>query len=1065
MKKIFISLCMVLLLAMSLGAAPRSGSTGGKGAMSMTTTVDNEQYINANNILMFVTNHGNFARDLAGVFGYDYGTFYPYNTVEDIQSGALDNSIVYASGLWMGAVDSASGETRVIIAEYEDEYVPGPMSGGYFLPDNPAFKVYKLYKDSLANNPNDDYTNWPIDQGAPWKIVDGDTVPDMIGDQMLWAVFNDADTAQHGNDAGKTKPLGIEVRQTTFAYDRTDPLGNVIFLRIQVFNKGVNVLKECYFSLWADPDLGQFTDDYVGCDTNLSVGFCYNGDNSDNQFGSAPPCVGYDFFQGPLEYTGDPADTGRMWGQLWPEYRNMGMATFNKYINGTDPDDYQQTYNYMRGLRRDGSNYTYQGQVTRYFVSGDPVTGTGDLDAAAADRRFMLSTGPVDFRPGDSTEILAAIVVGQGADRLSSVAVMKYNDLFAQDAYENGFVLINPPAPPVVTVATNDNRITLTWTDTSEVDHGTYPFEGYTVWQGESVTGDVNGKWTRLATFDIQNNVVNIYDQVVDPLTGAVEYRLTKKGSDAGVWHSIVLKDDAILGGRLRNLTEYYYKVEAYSYNPDVEVAKTPTSEAIVKATPQSPIAGTAYEYNFADTVNVTHIGGSDGMVVPFVYNSKLFDGYTYQVSFSDTLGIHIDTLIVDNPPDPPETTFVSYDLAWHLVNLSTGDTLHQWEWDQSGSTIFNDIPGIQYTVSGPPLLQGVEYTYESSEPENLSPVAVAEWTDDDGKPYEGGRWFTGDEEAGGELLNGGVYLAPNFDLTTLAPADYKTVDIHWYPMLSYTDITGDDLYTVGEDYVASDGQGAFMYQGWDGSTYEGFYNVPFTAWDVSDPDNPRQLNVVVRDRDANLQWDMTYVAEDDDTLTLPNGGDIRYNYIWILNTDYDATGTAYDPSTGIDFMAQESDAMWVLWFGDRGNGGMLAEEGILNLVPAAVNSIADTFTFVLNDTIFTGTSEEQLKDINVVPNPFYLYGPYDPTPGNYTLKFQHLPAECTITIYNLAGDFIRQIEKTDAFTSTASWDVKTENGLVVASGIYIYVVDAKGFGTKIGKMAVFTENEVLKTY
>jgi hypothetical protein len=42
---------------------------------------------------------------------------------------------------------------------------------------------------------------------------------------------------------------------------------------------------------------------------------------------------------------------------------------------------------------------------------------------------------------------------------------------------------------------------------------------------------------------------------------------------------------------------------------------------------------------------------------------------------------------------------------------------------------------------------------------------------------------------------------------------------------------------------------------------------------------------------------------------------------------------------------------------------------------------------------------------------------------------------------------------------------VKTENGLLVASGIYLYVIDAPGFGVKVGKMAIFTEVEVLGTY
>ncbi len=1066
MKTIVILLASIILAAAAQAVPPQAALSKSTSPPSVLT-IDNQQYINANNILMFVTNHGNFGRDLGGVFGYDYGTFYPYNTIDDILEGRLINSIVYASGLWIGAIDSATGEIRMAVAEYDDEYVPGPMKDSTFQPDVAAFRIYKLYSDSLADNPNQDYMDWPIDQGAPWKIdtISGDTIPDMIGDQMLWAVYNDADTSQHNNDAGNTLELGLEVRQTTFAFDRTDPLGNVIFIRLQVFNRGYNTLRDCYLSLWADPDLGEFTDDLVGCDTNLSVGFCYNGTNNDNQFGSTPPCVGYDFFQGPLVYTGNPADEARMWGTTFPGYKNMVMTSFNKYINGTDPDNAQETYNYMRGLNRDGSVYTYNGIPTKFFVSGDPVSGAGDLDFASADRRFMMTTGPVTFRPGDSTEILAAIVVGQGVDRITSVAAMKYFDKFAQDAYENAFVVVDAPTPPQVTVAVNDGRIALTWTDQSEINHGTFPFEGYTVWQGAGPTGP----WRQIANFDIANTIGDIFDDVFDVGTGVIEIRRVKHGTNLGVAHDIVLKEDVINGGPIHNLTTYWYKVDAYSFNPKATVFKTWTSEFIVSATPQPAVAGISYEYNSADTLKVRHIGTSDGVVTPFVVDPKLFDSTTYEITFTDTVGFRIDTIY--NPAYPGDldsATFISYDMVWHLVNMVTGDTVRGWQWDQSGDSTYENIAGMLLKVSGPPF-EGKDFAYASAVPANWSPVTVAEWRDDNGDPYKGGRWFTGASESGGELLFGGVYLAPNFDFTTLGPADYKTVNIVFRPMISYTDLTGDSLFDIGEPYVAQAGsndQKAFMYQGWSGDTYEGFFDIPFTAWDVNDPDNPRQLNVIVRDRDSNHQWDLDNLATDADTLTLPNGGDLRYNYVWILNTTYDPGGTMYDDgSAGIDFMANGSDAMWVLWLGDRGNGGMLAEEDTLTLIPYIINNPSDTFQFTLTkpDTILYG--EEQLNRINVVPNPFYLYGPYDPAAGNYQLKFQHLPEKCTIRIFNLGGDLVRVIEKDDPNLSWANWDVKTENGLLVASGIYLYVIDAPGFGVKVGKMAIFTEVEVLGTY
>jgi len=404
----------LLLLAAAVIAAPPPGYQPPMDDGSRS--IDNETYIDAGNILMFVTNHANFGQDIDNVFGYYAGTFYPFTTIEDIESGLNGNCLLYAAGLWLGGL--VDGQVRVALAEYDDEYVPGPMAGGGPQPDDPSFKVYKLYSDSLASNPNADYLNWPVDQGAP---VDAMGSPLMRGNQMLWAVYNDADPAQHTNDAGYTDPLGVEVRQTTWAFDNDGPAGDVIFISYQLFNNGPNTVTDMYVSLWADPDLGYPSDDLVGCDTLDNLFFCYNGDNDDaGHYGSAPPAVGFKILAGPLVASVD--DTADFDGTPVPGYKNLPMTSFQKYINGTDPTDPIQSYNYMRGLNADGSPLP---NGTNYAVPGDPVTGVGDIDSGPSDRRMMGTCGPLTLTPGDSQYVLIKMAVGQGSDRLSSVTDLK----------------------------------------------------------------------------------------------------------------------------------------------------------------------------------------------------------------------------------------------------------------------------------------------------------------------------------------------------------------------------------------------------------------------------------------------------------------------------------------------------------------------------------------------------------------------------------------------------------------------------------------------------------------
>jgi hypothetical protein len=235
MKIKLLTLALILLTGLPLLAAPPQE----RSAKTSPAVVDNTTFIDVNNILMFVTNHGNFGRDLGGVFGNDFGTYWPYNDTASISSGAQISSPFYAGGLWVGAVDSATGDTLVVVSEYSSEYVPGPMQGGTFLPDAPAFRVYKLFSDSTFDNANAAWLNWPnLTQGAPMAIdtiidtiafdtlgdslIDADTTysdpyPGLIGDQMCWAVFNDANPAGHTNNNGETAPLGLEVRQASSA--------------------------------------------------------------------------------------------------------------------------------------------------------------------------------------------------------------------------------------------------------------------------------------------------------------------------------------------------------------------------------------------------------------------------------------------------------------------------------------------------------------------------------------------------------------------------------------------------------------------------------------------------------------------------------------------------------------------------------------------------------------------------------------------------------------------------------------------------------------------------------
>ncbi|HTM57143.1 MAG TPA: hypothetical protein VL123_01880 [Candidatus Udaeobacter sp.] len=426
--------------------------------------------IDINQVRMVVSNAGSFSYDQqTGAAGLEFPK-------------GSGKTAVFAAGLWLSA------GANVAISEYSDEFAPGSMIGG--VPDNPNQPVYKVYKLNrhYASTADRDaaltqYNDGAVPHGAPpvALLPSGDL--DILGDQMLWHVYNDADPNQHTNRAGMTAPLGVEIQQTTFGFNRPGALGNTVFMRFKIMNKGANSLTDMRIGVWSDPDLGDYLDDLVGCDPARGLGFCYNGDNDDAIYGATPPAVGFDLLQGPTPPGGGP---------------RLGTTAFIKYINGTDPSSSTQTINYLHGLNSDGSaiiNPT-NGQPTLFMVSGDPVAGTGWLDSNPSDRRMLLCSGPFTMAPGDTQEIYVAIVIGQAANRFASLSALELSDDEVQNIFDSGFS--NPTGTEISLVSADlePGRVHIVWHATDRAATAiVYRADPSTSWQPVGmVTADGTGR-------------------------------------------------------------------------------------------------------------------------------------------------------------------------------------------------------------------------------------------------------------------------------------------------------------------------------------------------------------------------------------------------------------------------------------------------------------------------------------------------------------------------------------------------------------------------------------------
>ncbi|MFC1786382.1 hypothetical protein ACFLZA_03405, partial [Candidatus Neomarinimicrobiota bacterium] len=437
----------------------------------------------------------------------------------------------------------------------------------------------------------------------------------------------------------------------------------MMFVKQLIINKGEETLNDFIVGLWSDPDLGDAADDLVGCDTTLGMGIVYNSGADVNfaGFSGGTPAAGYDFFQGPM--VPSPGDTAYMFDRYIPDMRNLKMTSFTKYINSDptyyDPNNAVEAYNYMSGFMPDGSDFPFVASGgTKFVHPGDPTKDTGPTDTEYVDtdlhppddRRFLMNAGPFTMVPGDSQEVVFGIINAAAGDPLDSYLYLKQVDAMAQLAYDIHFALPPSPPNPTVEVTTFEDEIILTWDRAAELytaedlvdkdpdlNNTEFVFEGYNVYQLETASGA--GAVKRLATFDLDNGIAEIYDDVFDANFGETISRRVQFGSDSGLKRSFSISADALNNGVPLLINRmYYFAVTAYGYN-QYGIPKTLESPMLIMAIrPQVSTTWMSEDETaiYGTVLAAEHTAGpSDGVAQAVVVNPKELTGDDYELSFA----------------------------------------------------------------------------------------------------------------------------------------------------------------------------------------------------------------------------------------------------------------------------------------------------------------------------------------------------------------------------------------------------------------------------------------------
>ena len=808
-------------------------------------------------------------------------------------------------------------------------------------------------------------------------------------------------------------------------------------------------------------------------------------------------------------------------GGLRPGYKNLPMTAFVYFAAGSsigDPDlgEYSGTlqwYNLLQGFQPqdDVDNpvpYTnpLTNADTKFTLDGDPTRATGWNDGIplpAGDRRMVLATGPFEMALGDTQEVVVALLGAISTDRLRSVSKLKFTDQFVQDAYNSFFEVPKPPTQPNVRLVELDQTIILDWgwdTESIEKTEGAgspgFDFEGYNLYQLPSAESTLD-QAVKVGTFDVENGITTILGIDLDEQSGIVLDVPLQIGTDFGVKRNIKLTQDFLRGGPLVNGQQYFFTVTAYNRNT-AEGAATTTLESApqnIICVPQEPPPGTRYLSAPGDVMAGTHMAGaSDGSVAITVVDPTSTTGHDYAVEYA---------------ADADGNT------VWNLVDKTSGATLLANQTDQTGQALYVGSDGIEVAVSGPPPgmkswagpampFEAWKASAEAADVTGDGQINAADFAEAVDHASDT-RWFTwagGSDGWGAEGFEGAMTGDPNnqwFAPTTMTADRLRTVELRFTDVSeaddedqykpidvnnenvswAYRYLRGaggdppalEDMTTTanpwdfGKYIINTEGPGVYVYQERN--------PIALSAWDIeSDP--PRRLEVAfLENNQPGGLVNGTYSPPFFPTASNVAGGGPR-EWLFIFDLDYTDPNAGENSdillNNGLIFDGQEGEEMlpfmWIIFSERRRETDFPSNGDSFLLVANHVNTPDDQFSFsVQGSESSDALLAEDIKKINVFPNPYLGVNEAETSRFSHFVTFSHLPPKANIRIFDMSGTLVRQIAKDDPSQFT-QWNLQNNNQLPVASGMYVAHIELPGTGkSRILKLAVIQEQQFLENF
>ncbi len=600
------------------------------------------------------------------------------------------------------------------------------------------------------------------------------------------------------------------------------------------------------------------------------------------------------------------------------------------------------------------------------------------------------------------------------------------NQKIVQQIYNSGYKFPQPPRKPKITITQDDGNVVIYW-DNGPTERSKdfitkkYDFQGYKIYR----TTDAGFRDARtitnafgvlsfddpIAQYDLDDSVSGFFYPSASMLeqVGGTTFYL---GDNTGIVNKFV--DSTVTPGMT-----YYYAVCAYDTGEEsLEIFPSENSKFIFREASGNIIVDdntgyitpgrrpTGYEKaSLLDyTTNDTYRATGD-MEIEVVDDAAIFDNYSYQLSFRDT-------------------ALQGYTQDYTLLDLQTPDTVY-------------------FPLSNNEVV--------------VDPMDSVQVPTGEDSIYVNGRLFVPSSE---------YYLAP-YD--TLVNRDTvftgNTKIVQGFRLQIYNDwLIKQD--TAGSGFVDINNPDKANY------TFQIFTN----ANDASD-------NGIELPNDYEIQFfDSEVGVSVADTITDRFLGTIRLTSILPSTT---TNIKVFNKTTGeeIDYVFFKTGTLttfYNIWFKEHVNGEYvrtwrvninylepdvpLETQGKLMITTTKPFSNKDVVTFTVKGPAMDKTGNTTNLDlIKVVPNPYVvthaaeaaLLSSQTSGRGEREIRFTRVPPGSKISIFTVRGDKIQTLYQEDLFVGDVYWNLRTDENLDAAFGVYIFVVETESGKTKIGKFAL----------